>query len=736
MTLKLTSLLVLLGAATASAQTVTTPAAPQVAVAPAALADIAISGLTPAFDPAVKKYSVARTRSCSMDVTATLAKGAEGLIVFVSNVETASGAPRRAWVCDADSRIDVVVSRDGTEVARYVIDVAGAVPGPETVVPFATPVLSNPVAEPAAPKAAPANPSISLPGIPVPAPPRDTAIVVPSAPPATALPGAPVASSTPAGTMGAAVSMMPPPAADAGLIAEMMGTGEPRESSAVTAYEPVPERSPVARATLDSSPSKSAITTVSAARFLNQATFGASAAEIANVQNTGVKYWLAQQFQAPESSIPENLDITMLRNLAFLNMANGQDQLRQRMMFALSQILVVSANKLTTGVEMTPWQQMLSRYAFSNYRTLLREVTISPSMGRFLDLANSLSARGRTAPNENYPREVMQLFSIGVWQLNQNGTLKTDSQGFPIPTYDQQTVREVARALTGWTYPTPPGTEARSQNSPFFVGVMEPRPQNHDTGAKSILGKTIPANQTVTKDMEDVMDILFNHPNVPPFVATRLIRSLVTSNPSGAYIKRVADVFVDDGTGVRGNLMAVLKAIFMDSEASLSQPLDGHLKDAILNVISLGRALGAEMGDTANYMYLLTRLGQQPLTPTSVFSFYSPLSPMRGEPTLFGPEFQLYSPAIALQRANLVYGLLNNSYGIGFRLDLTPYNAVASNPAALVELVNQKLLFGTMSAELRAIVLAATQATTSNSERVRGALYLTALSSEFLVYAK
>lgn len=242
-------------------------------------------------------------------------------------------------------------------------------------------------------------------------------------------------------------------------------------------------------------------------------------------------------------------------------MMQAPDQLRQRAAFALGQTLVVSANKNVNGYELIPFVRLLSKYAFSNYRTLLREVTLSPSMGKFLDLANSRKAMGGSAPNENYPRELLQLFSIGLWQLNQDGTVKVDAQGNPLGTYTQADVKDVARALSGWTYPTAPGALPRSSNPEDFVGLMEPRPDHHDAGAKTVLGVPISAGQSVTKDLEDVVDAIFEHPNVPPFVATRLIRSLVTSNPSGAYIARVAAVFIDNGEGVRGDMRAVLQAI-------------------------------------------------------------------------------------------------------------------------------------------------------------------------------
>ncbi|MGE0044028.1 MAG: DUF1800 family protein, partial [Vicinamibacterales bacterium] len=317
----------------------------------------------------------------------------------------------------------------------------------------------------------------------------------------------------------------------------------------------------------------------------------------------------------------------------------------------------------------------------------------------------------------------------------QDGTLKLDANGQPMPVYDQATVREVARALSGWTYPSTPGQAYRTRNNEYFVGLMEPRPESHDQGAKSILGHAIPANQTVTKDMDDVIDIVFNHPNLPPFIATRLIRSLVTSNPSPAYIARVADVFADDGNGVRGDLAAVLKAVLLDQEAALGGPTDGRLVDPVLHVMGLARALGVQVGDAGQFLYVFRQLGQEVLTPPSVFSFYSPLAPLPGDPDLFGPEFSLYAPALAVLRANFVYGLLSGQFGSVFPVNLAPFKALAADPAALVELVNQTLLQGQMSVDLRTVLITATQATSDTTQRAIGALYLATLSSEYLVHA-
>lgn len=473
------------------------------------------------------------------------------------------------------------------------------------------------------------------------------------------------------------------------------------------------------------------------AHFLEQATFGPTAADVAFVQANGAGAWLQQQFDAAESAIPDGLNGSGVRHQLFLNMANSNDQLRQRMMFALSQVIVISANKTGSGAELTPWVRLLSQNAFGNYRTLLREVTVSPTMGKFLDMAYSRRASSTSSPNENYPRELLQLFSVGLWELNQNGTLKLDGAGQSIPSYTQDHIREFARALTGWTFPTMPGATASNSNPQYFVGEMLPRVNTHDAGAKTLFGGVVlPAGQSTAADMESVIDNIFNHPNVPPFVSTRLIRSLVTSNPSAAYIGRVASIFANNGQGVRGDLRAVLTAILTDPEAATFAAEDGRLKDPILHVIGLGRALGASITNPSSFDYVFNNLTERVLTPTTVFSFYSPLAALPGHTDLFGPEFQIYPPALAIQRANFIYSILNGSFSSSFSVDLTPFTAIAADSPALVQLVDQTLMFGRMSPELRELIVAATNAIAATGVRDRavGALYLAAISSEYSVY--
>ncbi len=492
--------------------------------------------------------------------------------------------------------------------------------------------------------------------------------------------------------------------------------------------------SPIPPLSGDTLPQASPTDATTSERLLQQATFGPTPAEFAAVKAKGVNRWLAEQFQIPAGGIADGLDTNQLRSAMFLKMANGQDQLRQRMAFALGQMLVVSTNKLVNGYEVIPWVRLIEDHAFGNYRSILRDMTLSPSMGKYLDLANSLGSGGN-APNENFPRELMQLFTIGLYQLNMDGTFKKDAAGQLIPTYDQTVLKNVARALSGWTYPTQPGQQPQSRNQDYFVGLMEPRPTRHDAGAKTLFnGITLPAGQSVTKDMEDVIDAVFTHPNAAPFLATRLIRSLVTSNPTPAYIQRVATVFADNGQGVRGDLKAVLVAILTDPDAALAGAGDGRLRDPILHVAGLSRALGLTAANPNQFMYVLSNLGQSVLTPTTVFGYYSPLAPLPGDPTKFGPEFQLYGPALSIQRANFIYQILNSQFSSSFPVNLAPFTALAGNPAVLVEQVNQTLLFGRMSQELRQVLLAAAQATSDLKQRALGTLYLTAISNEFVVH--
>jgi uncharacterized protein (DUF1800 family) len=330
---------------------------------------------------------------------------------------------------------------------------------------------------------------------------------------------------------------------------------------------------------------------LSAARLLDQAAFGPTPQSLDEVQSRGAAAWIEDQFNAPESALSLTGD---LRAQMLSRLAQAPDQLRQRMVWALSQIIVVSMDKNNYANEYIPYLQILSRNAFGNYRTLLKEIALSPQMGKYLDLANSNKpGSSGGGANENFPRELMQVFTIGLVELNTDGSPKPG----PIPTYTQETVRQFALALTGWTYPTAPGATPRSNNwEEFSKPAMEPRPADHDTSAKFLLNNVVlPAGQTPEQDMDGVIDCLFNHPNAGPFLATRLIRFLVTSNPSPAYTARVAQVFNSNSNGIRGDLKSVVRAILMDPEARNDQatPTQGRLKDPVGMYVSFVRALNA-----------------------------------------------------------------------------------------------------------------------------------------------
>ena len=336
---------------------------------------------------------------------------------------------------------------------------------------------------------------------------------------------------------------------------------------------------------------------LSAGRFLEQAAFGPTNPAIADVQAKGNVQWLDDQISLAETQIAIPPQGSSVQSQTLNRLAMAPDQLRQRVAWALGQIIVISMNKNIYADEYVPYQQILSRNAFGNYRTLLYDIAVSPQMGKYLDLANSNKPGVGSGANENFPRELMQLFSIGLYQLNPDGS-QVLVNGQPVATYSQNDVRQVALALTGWTYPTATGAQPSANNwENFSVPVMETRPANHDTSQKTFLnGCVLPAGQTVQQDMDGVLDCVFNHPNTPPFVATRLIRALVASNPSAAYIQRISGVFANNGSGVRGDLKAVVKAILLDTEArnDTATPNSGRLKDPVYLIVSFVRALNGK----------------------------------------------------------------------------------------------------------------------------------------------
>ena len=472
------------------------------------------------------------------------------------------------------------------------------------------------------------------------------------------------------------------------------------------------------------------------ARFLEQSSFGPTPTSLAKVAQLGIDAYLQEQFSLPLTPIfvPADNSMGELQQWLLYNYTTAPDQLRQRVAYALSQILVTSANKLVYADEIIPWLNILETNAFGNYRQLLRNISTCPSMGKYLDLANSMKPGMSGGANENYARELMQLFTIGLWELNNDGSVILDSVTHqPIPTYDQSTVAQVALALTGWTYATAPGATPQTANWEYFGAPMEARPSSHDTTAKTILGVPLSANQSPDQDLDGVLEILFQHPNLPPFIATRLIRSLVTSNPTPGYIQRISQVFINNGSGVRGDLKAMVTAILMDAEARNDTPAvnGGRLKEPILQISGFLRALGGAYSQTEGLTYLYDELAQMPISAPSVFSWYSPVYHIPGS-LLFGPEFQVYSSSEAVLRGNVFYTLLTNP-GTDASIDLTPFAPYGYDMAGLVEAANQALLYGRMDSGLKNAIINAAAPGYDAQTRIITALYLTALSGQYAV---
>ena len=494
-----------------------------------------------------------------------------------------------------------------------------------------------------------------------------------------------------------------------------------------------------------------------AARFLDQAAFGPDAATVARVQSLGLDGYLNEQFAALVSPYPDpgatGFGIGQVQARFFSNAVHGQDQLRQRVAFALGQIFVVSAVEENSPAQLVPYLQILQDDAFENFRKLMEDVTLSPTMGEYLDMRNNDKANATrgTKANENYARELMQLFTIGLFQLNPDGTLQQDDSGNPIPTYDQATIQNFAKIYTGWTYPTKPGATLKIHNPAYYIGAMVPYEPNHDTTAKTLLnGLVVSAGGTAESDLKAALDNIFNHPNVGPFVSKQLIEHLVTSNPSPAYVGRIAAVFDDDGSGTRGNLQAVVRAILLDPEAragddgpSLNPPdISGHLREPVFVVSSILRGLGALVNDTNNLAGQSTNLGQTIFQPPTVFNYFAPGFSIPTEFTpgasLLGPEFQLQSPSAAVARMNLANTFVYGNLGAGAVIDWTALASLAATPQALVDAVNNAFMYGQMPASVQTQILSAVNAITGTStaaykQRAQAAVYLTVSSSYYNV---
>lgn len=494
------------------------------------------------------------------------------------------------------------------------------------------------------------------------------------------------------------------------------------------------------------------ITAGAAARFLDQATWGPTPASIAQLQQMGIDNWLAAQFALNTSNIPDqpindssgqpNRDIHPVQAAFFQNAVTGQDQLRQRVAFALSQMWVVSFGGLPIAYAYPPYWRIFRDDAFGNYRTLIHDVTLSPAMGRYLNMANNDKANPAkdTSANENYARELMQLFTLGLTELNPNGTPVLDQNGNPVPTYDQAVVTNMAKVLTGWTYPTAPGATAKVNNPQYFFGQMLPVEAEHDTTAKSIFGGvTIPAGQTAEQDLDSLLDALMAQPAMAPFVSQQLIQHLVTSNPSPQYVGRVASVFENDGTGTVGNLQAVIAAILTDPEARAGDGASaasvnvqfGHLREPVLFLPDLLRGLNATLTANSSIYYDTSLLSEDLFDAPSVFSYFSPLYRLPGG--LLGPEFQIYTTQTAANRDDIVSATLYGSLDKGTTVDLTPFAQQAGSTSSLLNYIGSIFLHGAMSAALEQAATAAIDAASTPTAKAQAALYVVLTSGEYQV---
>jgi uncharacterized protein (DUF1800 family) len=507
-----------------------------------------------------------------------------------------------------------------------------------------------------------------------------------------------------------------------------------------------------------------AITDAAAARFLAQASMGATREQIKRVQTLGYAGWLDEQFALPAS--PSRWDALVAGGFNAATNKNGEDgfdacawrkllaapdTLRQRVTLALSELLVVGIDGLVGG----GWRQftaaayldLLEANAFGNYRSLLQAVSLSTAMGEYLTFRGNVKFNPKTGamPDENYARELMQLFTIGLVQLNPDGTPKL-VHGKPQETYGLDDITGLARVFTGWDYDLSGTTTATPD---FKRRPMAQVAARHETGAKTFLGTTIPAGGTGASDMKAALDTLFAHPNVGPFIGRQLIQRLVTSNPSPAYVARVAAAFDNDGNRVRGSLKAVLKAILLDDEArsatAAAAPGAGKQREPILRLAAWARAFKANSASNAwaigNTSDPATRLGQSPLRSPSVFNFFRPGYVPPGSAIasagLVAPEFQLTNESSTVGYLNFMQTVVSKGVG-DVKADYGALLPLANDAGTLLAELNTVLAAGQLSGPTLNLLRPAINALPANSDaarlnRVYAAVLLVLAAPEFII---
>ncbi len=512
----------------------------------------------------------------------------------------------------------------------------------------------------------------------------------------------------------------------------------------------------------------------SAGRILNQATFGPTVQDLIHVESVGISGYVNEQLNSTAYLMPSVIpaaDYSPTNGDCdgwncdpeawwWHDVIFGQDQLRQRVAFALSKLFVVSSNEVD-GRYFPYYLNVLSYDAFGNWLNLMQDVSTSGAMGTYLNAANSQVAGGNGHADENFAREMMQLFSIGTVALNQDGSPKLDSNGNSIPNYTPAIVQDFARAYTGYTFANDDCSQPGAPKYYFWPDppgagcAMQPLDQYHDMGPKTLLrGVTLPAGKGTVADFSAALANVFHDPSLPPFVCRRLIQNLVKSNPSPAYISRVAGVFIDDGSGVRGDMKAVIGAILLDPEAraddvtSNPDPNGGLLRDPILWWASIMRSLGATQGLTVPYDQVykssfdlwLTDLGEDPHTAPSVFSFYTPNFTINNG-TLYAPEFQLENSASLSWMVDHAQDAIDNYFALinptEFSLDLSatsPLGVIAGQqgPGPLVDALDALLLHNTMSTAMRSSITAAVSGLDA-ATMTRNAVFLVVTSPQYRV---
>lgn len=523
---------------------------------------------------------------------------------------------------------------------------------------------------------------------------------------------------------------------------------------------PSPGPTPVPTPAPTPAPAPASITAAEASRFLSQAAFGGTEADIAHVQSVGYSAWIDEQMTAPSAqghwdwmvangyatttyiNSFAGVDATLWRKLM-----GSPDVLRQRMALALSEIFVISMAGLPVswrGMAVAAYMDMLEANAFANFRTLLDNVTLSCGMGVYLNMRGNQkedAASGRQ-PDENYAREVMQLLTIGLYELNADGTVRA-SGGVPIETYTQSTVSGLAKVFTGWDFDAVVAGVPDHMRRPMTFTASR-----HSISAKSYLGVNVPAGSTDgAGELKTALDTLFNHANGGPFIARQLIQRFVTSNPSPAYVARVAAVYANNGAGMRGDLKAVLKALLLDDEARNASTAvgGGRLREPIWRMLQWARSFGAHstgglwnIGDTSDPS---TRLGQSPLRSPSVFNFfrpgYIPPNTAIGLQGLVAPEFQIANESTLVGYANWMQTVIQGGRG-DVLPDYSAFTPGASDAAALFDRLNTVLAAGQLGAATRSTIVAAVGSIDASTDagklrRVQATVLLVMTAPEYLV---